>query len=264
MDNVNEIGILLIHLPRQAGKDALPTEREPIAMALEAGEAATPFDAYLHLGLLGRDGRGAGCRHRQCPAYEAGELLLLHPRCGTAPGDTGDRRPGGVLRIRSPRKNALASILRVPLVLSALPHASKVLPLVETESTRDCGPSRVVLGGPCGDRTRDLRFAGPALSQLSYSPKLNAVREEDRISTGVAGRAGAVVPAIHRLANSVQLGLRGARYRNRTGCLSLTRRALIQMSFAGVVSEEGFEPPVSCSQGRRLSRLGYSLRLGAT
>ena len=83
---------------------------------------------------------------------------------------------------------------------------------------------KIINGARDGDRTRDNRYHKPALYQLSYSR--------------------------HKMARLA--GLEPA-------TLGLEIRCSIQMSYRRImVGVEGFEPPTSCSQSRRATRLRYT------
>ena len=73
-----------------------------------------------------------------------------------------------------------------------------------------------------GDRTHDHRNHNPGLYQLSYVHRI--------------ARLAGLEPATH--------GLEG--------------RCSIQLSYRRIFGEEGFEPPTSCTQSRRATRLRYT------
>ena len=125
---------------------------------------------------------------------------------------------------------------------------------------------RVKIGVADGNRTRDHRSHNPVLYQLSYShhcywamppaPPMcrTAIDIAARMlrASGAPGRIRTCDPRLRRPL------LYPAELRARSRPVTLSEYTGCRWQPAKLVGEEGFEPPTSCSQSRRATRLRYS------
>ena len=96
-----------------------------------------------------------------------------------------------------------------------------------------------------GDRTRDHRNHNPVLYQLSYSHHCITCC---LLRQNWMARPAGFEPATYGLEGRCSIQLSYGR----------STSSLQQFPKMRVVGEEGFEPPTSCSQSRRATRLRYS------